>query len=150
MSQHPGLGQWSVTILWNVASLNSWQNKTTIITKQNKTKHFWWSFRATIWTYLLQAKSKIRAQKMDETTIRCNCRICKCVKILLWIWNPGEIIFKICWSADLFTPLHELYEIMNWAITKRDKIKLLLSLDLNINIHHWSSKFCPLNHLFRF
>ena len=54
---------------------------------------------------LLHAKSKIRAPKLDESEIRCNCRIWKSVKISFWIRNPGKKIFKIRRSVRLFTPL---------------------------------------------
>ena len=72
--------------------------------KTNKTKHFWRSLRSTIRT-LSQAKSKLRAQKSIKTANRCNCRIRKSVKILLWIQNPGENTVRIRWSVSLFTPL---------------------------------------------
>ena len=39
-------------------------------------------------------KSKIQAQKVDESAICCNCRIQKSVKISLWIQNPDKNIFK--------------------------------------------------------
>ena len=39
-------------------------------------------------------KSKIQAQKVDESAIGCNCRIQKSVKISLWIQNPDKNIFK--------------------------------------------------------
>ena len=40
-------------------------------------------------------KSKIQAQKVDESAICCNyCRIQKSVKISLWIPNPDKDIFK--------------------------------------------------------
>ena len=72
--------------------------------KTNKTKHFWRSLRSIIRT-LSQAKSKLRAQKSMKTANRCNCRIRKSVKILLWIRNPGENTVRIRWSVSLFTPL---------------------------------------------
>ena len=53
----------------------------------------------------LHAKSKIPAQKIDESTICCNWRTQKSVKILLWIQNPGKNIFKFRQSVHLFTPL---------------------------------------------
>ena len=53
----------------------------------------------------LPAKSKILAQKIDESAICCNCRTQKSVKILLWIQNQGKNIFKIRQSIRLFTLL---------------------------------------------
>ena len=53
----------------------------------------------------IHAKSKIWAQKIDESAIRCNCRIRRSIKISLWIWNPGKNIFKIHQSVRLLTPL---------------------------------------------
>ena len=55
----------------------------------------------------LHAKSKIRAQNIDESAIRCNCRIRKSVKIILSIRNPGKNIFKLRRSVRLFTPLNK-------------------------------------------
>ena len=49
--------------------------------------------------FVLHAKSKIRAQKIDESAFRCSCRIRKSVKITLWIRNPGKIFAK---PADPF------------------------------------------------
>ena len=40
----------------------------------------------------LHTKSKIPAQKIDESAIYCNFRTQKSVKILLWIQNPGKNI----------------------------------------------------------
>ena len=73
--------------------------------KINKTKHFWRSLRSRIRT-LSQAKSKLRAQKSMKTANRCNCRIRKSVKIVLWIRNPGENTVRIRWYVSLFTPLN--------------------------------------------
>ena len=44
---------------------------------------------------LKHAKSKIWANEMDKSAIRCNCWICKSVKILLWIQNSDKNVFKI-------------------------------------------------------
>ena len=57
-------------------------------------------------------KSGPKKWKMNESAIRCNCRIRKSVKILLWIRNPGKTgkdIFKIRRSVRLFIP--PLYEL---------------------------------------
>ena len=56
----------------------------------------------------LHAKSKIWAQKIDESSIRWNCRIRKSVKISPWIRNLGKNIFKIRRSVRLFTPLYDV------------------------------------------
>ena len=55
--------------------------------------------------FLLHARSKMRAQNVDESAIRYNCRIGKSVEISLWIRNPGNNDFKIRRSVRLFTPL---------------------------------------------
>ena len=55
--------------------------------------------------FVLHAKSKIRAQEIDDAAFRCSCRIQKSVNISLWIRDPGKNIFKIRWSVRLFTPL---------------------------------------------
>ena len=52
--------------------------------------------------FLLHAKSKIRAQKVDESAILR--RMGKSVEISLWIRNPGKNIFKIRRSVRLVTP----------------------------------------------
>ena len=54
---------------------------------------------------LKHAKSKIWANEMDKSAIRCNCWICKSVKILLWIQNSDKNVFKIHPSVGPFTPL---------------------------------------------
>ena len=54
----------------------------------------------------LHAKSKIRAQIIGESSIRCNCRIRKSVKISLKIRNLGKNIFKLHRSVRLSTPLY--------------------------------------------
>ena len=57
-------------------------------------------------------KSGPKKWMMNESAIRCNCRIRKSVKILLWIRNPGKTgkdIFKIHRSVRLFIP--PLYEL---------------------------------------
>ena len=46
------------------------------------------TLRSTIRTFQ-QPKSKIRAQKLDKTAIRCGHRIRRSVKISLWIQDPG-------------------------------------------------------------
>ena len=55
--------------------------------------------------FVLHAKSKIQAQKIDDTAFHCSCRIQKSVNISLWIRNPSKNIFKIRRSVRLFTPL---------------------------------------------
>ena len=40
------------------------------------------------------AQSKIRVQKMDDSAIRCHCRIRNSVKISLWIQNLGKNFSK--------------------------------------------------------
>lgn len=66
--------------------------------RTNKTKYFWQPLRSTIQT-LSHARSRIRAQQIDETANCCNPRICKCAFDL----NPksGQ---KYCWSLGLFLP----------------------------------------------
>ena len=79
--------------------------------------------------FVLHAKSKIRAQKIDESAFRCSCRIRKSVKISLWIRNPCKNISKIRRSVRLFTPLN-----LRWMKTFFTCIELKLLL-LIINRH---------------
>ena len=61
--------------------------------------------------FFKHANSKIRAQKMVESAIRCHWQINKSgVKISLWIRNLSKNIFKIRRSVDLF--------IRQWAFMR--------------------------------
>ena len=71
-----------------------------------------------------------RAPKMDESANRCNCRIRKSVKILLWIRNPGKNIFKICRSICLFSPL------VNAPAAQSYLLQALVYIKAGIKIHY--------------
>ena len=62
---------------------------------------------------ILHTMSKIRAPKIDESAICCNCRIRKSVKILLWIRNSSKNIFKISRSVRRSTQYAVRYFELN-------------------------------------
>ena len=53
---------------------------------------------------LITRKVQNLGPKIYESTIHCDCRIQKSIKMSLWIWHPGKNIFKIRQSIRLFIP----------------------------------------------